>query len=235
MTKWLIGTGLSSAIGQALVTELGPTWRSLGLSRHLESSKFSDGWLRADLANPSDSWALELPKTLRERGIVHVSGVVHLAGVVFADQIEATTLDEWHRTLAVDLTAAFRLLQVLKPWLDHASSVVLVSSVDAWMQAREGPAAAYGAAKAGLIGLSRQLAAEWGPAGIRVNVVAPGALSTGMGPYPEVASGIADRTALRRLGAASEVARVMAFLLGEGSSYMTGAVLPVDGGLNLDY
>lgn len=234
MSKWLVGTGLSSGIGQALVTELGPGWQSFGISRHQPTQSLS-GWLRADLANPADPWDVELPRMLSAEGISEVAGVVHLAGVVFADHMEATTRDEWQRTLAVDLTAAFRLLQVLKPWLGRSSSVVLVSSVDAWMQAREGPAAAYGAAKAGLFGLARQLAAEWGPEGIRVNVVAPGALSTGMGPESDAASGIAERTALRRLGTADDIARVIAFLLGSGSSYMTGTVLRVDGGLNLDY
>ncbi len=235
MTKWLVGTGLSSGIGQALVTQLGSGWRSIGLSRYPQQGSSSQAWLRADLANPSDPWALALPKMLREWGITHVAGVVHLAGLVFSDQMEMTTQDEWQRTMAVDLTAAFRLLQILRPWLVRSSSVVLVSSVDAWMQARDGPAVAYGAAKAGLIGLGRQLAAEWGAEGIRVNVVAPGALVTGMGPQSEAASTIVDRTALRRLGTPEEIAQAMAFLLGTESSFVTGTVLRVDGGLNLDY
>lgn len=235
MVQWLVGTGLSSPIGQALLATLGPEWQTLGLSRHPEMLSDSGHWMRADLANPRDPWDTALPEMLTTLKVTQVTGVVHLAGVVFADQIEGTTQDEWQRTIAVDLRAAFRLLQILKPWLNAPSSVVLVSSVDAYMQARDGPAAAYGAAKAGLLGLSRQLAAEWGPAGIRVNVVAPGALRGGMGPRAEVSARIVERTALRRLGTPEEIARVVAFLLGVESSFVTGAVLPVDGGLNLDY
>ncbi len=235
MAKWLVGTGLSSPIGQALLTTMGPEWRTLGLSRHPEIQSAKESWIRADLANPRDPWDTILPEILAERKITRVAGVVHLAGVVFADRIEGTTQDEWQQTIAVDLRAAFRLLQVLKPWLNVSSSVVLVSSVDAFMQARDGPAVAYGAAKAGLVGLCRQLAAEWGPAGVRVNVVAPGALTSGMGPEGAVSARIVDRTALRRLGTPLEIARVIAFLLGPESSFVTGAVLRVDGGLNLDY
>lgn len=235
MAQWLVGTGLSSPIGQALLTTLGAEWRTLGLSRHPEMLSGEDRWIRADLANPTDPWDTTLPEILTERKITRLAGVVHLAGVVFADRIEGTTHDEWQRTIAVDLGAAFRLLQVLKPWLDASSSVVLVSSVDAYMQARDGPAVAYGAAKAGLIGISRQLAAEWGPAGVRVNVVAPGALTSGMGPEPDVSARIVERTALRRLGTPLEIARVVAFLLGPESTFVTGVVLRVDGGLNLDY
>jgi 3-oxoacyl-[acyl-carrier protein] reductase len=103
-------------------------------------------------------------------------------------------------------------------------------------QPMEGPASAYGAAKAGLWGLTRQWAGEWGTRGVRVNLVVCGALSEGSGPANEsVAQQIAARVALGRLGTPQEVAQVIAFLLSSASSYITGTAIRVDGGLGIRY
>ncbi len=233
---WGVGTGLSSAMGQALMRTLDPSWRMLGISRQADRETTSNvQWVRGDLADREERWIANLLKAITARQIVQLMGVVHAAGVVFADDMQRTTRDEIRRTLDINLAAAFRLLQVVRPWLAPGASVVLVSSVDALMQSEDGPAAIYGAAKAGLVGMARQLAAEWGSLGIRVNVVLPGALSSGMGPNDEVGERIKSRIALGRLGEPSEVAQVISFLLGSQSAYVTGAAIPVDGGLNLHY
>jgi 3-oxoacyl-[acyl-carrier protein] reductase len=94
---------------------------------------------------------------------------------------------------------------------------------------------AYTAAKAGIVGMARTLAAEWGPLGVRVNVVMPGVIATPkvMALPEKMRAGIADSLALRRIGAPEEIARVIAFLAGPASTYVHGQVLRVDGGLGL--
>lgn len=241
--KILLATGLSSSIGTALVAGLSSEespWRIISTRRspmHAEANAMgSVEWLDLDLRRPSEEVLTTLEDALADRGVEGVDGVVHLAGVVYSDRFKATTLGEWRDTMAVNLDGAMVLMKVVSHRLRAGTSVVLVGSVDAKMASDLGPAAAYGASKAGLAGLARHLAAEWGGQGVRVNVVAPGALRAGAGPQDaEAMEQVAKRCLLGRLGRADEVADVIRFLLGQASSYVTGAVIPVDGGLGLRY
>lgn len=232
MRKLLVATGMTSAIGRALHERLEKDWDVLSLSRRPADKGF---WIPADLRSYPPGWVLPLTEWLRGHGRP-VDALVHLAGAVFSDNTERVTPSEWVDQLHVNLSAAFWLGQAVYPWLASPGSVVLVGSVDSWHYGQNGPAPAYGAAKAGLVGLTRQWAGEWGRQGIRVNLVSPGALALGNGPQESsVAEAVAENTALGRLGRPEEVASVIEFLLGPGSSYMTGAILAVDGGLNISY
>lgn len=230
----IIGTGLSSEVGQALIQILRPDWEIVGLGRQPLTGA-GVHWLHADFRQPRETWAGVLQRWLDDRA-VRVTGFVHAAGLAFSDRVEATTQNEWDSMLAVNLSAAFHLGQVMSPYFQPSSRVVLVGSVDALNASQAGPAAGYGASKAGLMGLMRHWAAEWASRGIRVNGVAPGALQTGNGPQSsEVEDAVVQRIALGRLGRPEEIAQVIAFLLSPESSYVTGAWIPVDGGLNLTY
>ena len=100
---------------------------------------------------------------------------------------------------------------------------------------RPQPQASYNVSKAGVIMLTKSLAAEWGASGVRVNCVAPGFIATEMvAAIPEpVLQKIVDKIPQRRLGKTDEVARVVCFLLEDESSYITGAVYTVNGGLDM--
>jgi NAD(P)-dependent dehydrogenase (short-subunit alcohol dehydrogenase family) len=229
----MVATGLTSGIGRALVARLGQQWTIVALGR----TSPGDGvhWLPVDLRKSPTAWL----SAVRERLVAdygHVEAFIHLAGVVYSDRTESTTLDEWESTVAVNLATAFHMGAMLSPLLSPGASVVLVGSVDARHASQDGPAAAYGAAKAGLFGLVRHWAAEWGERGIRVNGVAPGAILTGNGPADDkVRERLQSRISLGRLGYPEEVAAVIAFLLSPDASYVTGCWLSVDGGLNIRY
>jgi len=140
----------------------------------------------------------------------------------------------WERALAVMLGAQPRLLRAALPWLrrSDAARVVLIASTEA-LGATAGHSA-YSAAKAGVTGFARSMAVELGPEGITVNCICPGPIDTPMTARiaPEHKTIFAKRrTALRRYGRPDEVAHVTVSLCLPAASYITGAVIPVDGGL----
>jgi 3-oxoacyl-[acyl-carrier protein] reductase len=144
-------------------------------------------------------------------------------------------LERWERDLKVNLTGAYNCSKavwssmVCKGW----GRIINISSVAALMGASLQPS--YGATKAGLIGLSKSLAIEAGRYGITVNTVCPGFIATeAVQLYDErMTERIAKRTALKRMGRPEEVAQVVAFLASDAASYITGAVIPVTGGIDL--
>jgi NAD(P)-dependent dehydrogenase (short-subunit alcohol dehydrogenase family) len=162
--------------------------------------------------------------------------VVANAGVVdTVHRSDRFPLDAWRGDVDVNLTAQFVLAQAAFPLLaaSDAGSIVLVSSASAELGLPG--QVAYTAAKAGLVGMARTLAAEWGGRGVRVNVVMPGMIGTPKvralpGPMLDA---IAGSVPLGRIGEPDEVADVVAFLAGPASRYVHGQVLRVDGGLGL--
>lgn len=141
--------------------------------------------------------------------------------------------EEWAETLAVNLSGPFYVLRAALPLLKQAggeAAAVNVGSVVSFNGGSFGPA--YAAAKAGLVGLTRSAARDWGPLGIRVNCVAPGPLDSPLAhALPASAlQAMASQTPLRRLGTFAEVAEAVTWLLSPASSYLTGQTIVVDGG-----
>ncbi|UOQ57431.1 SDR family oxidoreductase [Leucobacter allii] len=156
------------------------------------------------------------------RGLVNNAGITHRAGLA------ATGLLAWERVLAVNLTGPMLGIRALAPLMAAGSSIVNVGSV-AGLTAHA--TAAYTASKWGLRGLTHVAATEYGPRGIRVNIVHPGFIETPMTADAPAAMRDAqlELTPLERFGDPEEVARVTAFLLSDAASYVSGAEIPVDG------
>jgi NAD(P)-dependent dehydrogenase (short-subunit alcohol dehydrogenase family) len=144
------------------------------------------------------------------------------------------SLDEWDRLVAVNLTSVFLMCRAALPTMEAAGSgaIVNVSSGAGLRGMHANPG--YVAAKAGVAALTRALALDHGPAGIRVNCVAPGPIRTALmrrNRTPEEIRAMGQLAILGRIGEPEEIAQAILWLAGDGSSYLTGQTLEVDGGV----
>lgn len=159
--------------------------------------------------------------------LVGLDVLVNNAGVDGMAPVDRLSADEWHRVIDTDLTAAYLVTRAALPLLSPGASVINIGA-SAAMRGR--PAAAhYTAAKSALIGLTRSLAKELGPRGIRVNLVAPGVVASDL--PTEIRSRLRAMTALDRLGTPDDVAKAVLFLASDLSAYISGVTLHVDGGM----
>lgn len=161
--------------------------------------------------------------------------LVNNAGISWGERPETMALDKWNRVLETNLTGAFLFAQAAGREMLKArsGSIINIASIAGMRSATHGPHyAGYVASKAGLMGLTRELAATWGKDGIRVNAIAPGFFHSRLAdPVIELLEPeIVRRNPIPRVGAAGELKGVAVFLASDASSYITGQTIIVDGG-----
>ena len=161
--------------------------------------------------------------------------LVNNAGISWGERPETMSLDNFRKVLDTNLTGAFLFAQAAGRVMLKAGrgAIVNIASVAGLRSSTHGPHyAAYVASKAGLMGLTRELAATWGPEGIRVNAIAPGFFHSRLADpvIKWVEPEIQRRNPIPRIGAAGELKGVALFLASDASSYVTGQTIAVDGG-----
>ncbi|WP_421096064.1 SDR family oxidoreductase [Serratia fonticola] len=244
MTKqWVLVTGGSRGIGRALVEELAKQWNVVFTCRHAQSASTAvieacsglPGWVESCVCDGSDEQAVNLvaPQLLVRLGAPFA--VIHNAGITLDDLHIQQTGERWRQVIDTNLNAIFYWNRHLLPAMmaQGEGAMVLMSSVTG-IKGNTGQTA-YGASKAAMIGMGKSLALEVARFGIRVNCLLPGIIESEMTQAipPEALKALRKQIPLRRLGKASEVARITAFLIGDDSRYMTGQSLILDGGLTV--
>jgi 3-oxoacyl-(acyl-carrier-protein) reductase len=232
--------GIGSAI-TALLARRGATVAA-GYSRNREQaerlqSELADGGATVSLHQGRVDETADCERVVREALAQHgrIDFLVNNAGITVDKTVRRMTTDDWHNVLNVNLFGAFAMTKaVLEHMIERGSGrIVSISSVIG--ETGNVGQANYAASKAGLAGFTKSLALEMAQRGITVNCVAPGFIETEMvAAIPaNVLENIVAKIPQRRLGSVHEVARVVSFLLEEESSYITGAVYTVNGGLDM--
>jgi 3-oxoacyl-[acyl-carrier protein] reductase len=200
------------------------------LVKKLRASGFSAVSKKADLSRPAGAGAL-VEACLSRFGAPDV--LVNNAGLALPQKlITETSPEEFRAVMDVNIGGTFNMCREALPHMIRRHSGVIVNVSSIWGRIGGSCEVAYSASKGAVISFTKALAKEVGPAGIRVNCVAPGVIDTRMNAHldEETKKALADAAPLCRLGTPEEVARAVYYLASDQSSYVTGAVLDVDGG-----
>jgi gluconate 5-dehydrogenase len=238
-----IVTGGSRGLGQEMAEGLAEAGAGLMLCARREewlwptveefrSRGFKVEGMLCDVAN-ADQVQGVVDATVATYGRVDI--LINNAGVSWGERPETMPLDKWQKVIDINLTGSFLFAQAAgREMLKREyGRIINVTSVSGLQASTNGPHyAGYAASKAGLFGLTRELAASWGRQGIRVNGIAPGFFHSRLADpaLPLAEPSIKARNPIPRVGGAGELKGVAVFLASDASNYITGQVIVVDGG-----
>jgi NAD(P)-dependent dehydrogenase (short-subunit alcohol dehydrogenase family) len=232
-------TGAAGGVGRALIARLrADGWAVVAEDLAETVSSLTADDVAAVVGDASLTETAERAVAVALERFGRLDAVVNNAARFLRAPLAATTDQDWDDLVAVNLRSVFVHCRAAMPALaaDGGGAVVNVASISGVVGLAD--QVAYAATKGAVVQLTRQLAVECGPAGVRVNAIAAGAIDTDFtagyrrtenGPAA-AAESLAARYPLGRISTPAEVADVIAFLAGPGSAAITGAVLPVDGG-----
>ena len=232
MQKRALVTGASRGIGAATARALAADGWEVNIN-YFQSEKQAKALgkelgariFRADVADP-----VQVQAMFDEMGPVEL--LVNNAGIAYEGLLTDMSEEEWQRIFAVNVGGIFHCVKCALPHMIHIKHGIIINTSSVLTKAGGSCEAAYTATKGAVEGLTKSLARELGPSGIRVNAVAPGAIETDMLNCftREELDAVAAAASLGRNGYSEDVARVTAMLASDACQFMTGAIIPVDGG-----
>ena len=235
-------TGATSGIGKATAKKLAEEGASVALiGRNIKSGleieqdiKTAGGeaaFFACDVANEEEV-KRTIANVITRYGRLDI--LFNNAGVMLPSmEIERMPVNEWKQTFDVNITGMFLVTRYAKPYIvAQKGSIINNASIAGLQHYAAGRSYAYSASKAAVIQFSHQMAKNYGEEGVRVNCICPGIILTPIlhGRDPKIYE---DRIPLGRVGTPEDVAKTVAFLASEDAAYLTGVVLPIDGGASL--
>ena len=239
--KTALVTGGSRGIGRAIALELGKScYVAVGYTSSKDSAEEvveqivkSGGMATAIQIDVANSESIENAFTTIEKELNGVDILINNAGITKDNILPRIKEDDWNDVINTNLSGPFKTSQrAIKHMMKNKwGRIVFISSIVGIM-GNQGQAN-YAASKAGLIGLSKSIAKEMGSRNITSNVIAPGYIETDMTAFltDEQKDNIIEQLSIKRIGKPEDVANIVSFLSSEESEYITGQVIPVDGGI----
>ena len=185
--------------------------------------------VQADVSDPEQ---VERMVQAVQRQFGHIDVLVCNAGIAGQGLLTDFSPADWRQMMSVNLDGTFYCCRSVLPGMIRRQSGCIITTSSIWGITGASCEVPYSAAKAGIIGLTRALAKEVGPSGIRVNCIAPGVIDTEMNGNltPEVMAQLREETPLGTIGTPKQVADLALYLAGEGASFLTGQVISPNGG-----
>lgn len=244
--KTAIVTGGSRGIGKEMAEALGEAGANLmlcarreeWLTETAEEFRGKGFHVHAKVCDVSNAEEVQtvVDETVQKFGAVDI--LINNAGISWGAMPEEMSLEQWQKVLDVNLTGCFLMAQACGREMlkQNSGSIINIASIAGLTSSANGPFyAGYVASKAGLIGLTRELAASWGRKGIRVNAIAPGFFHSRLADkvIDLYERSIQENNVIPRVGEEGELKGITVFLASDASSYITGQTIAVDGGMTV--